>query len=216
VRGLWLIGALALLAPLEAALPPAAEELRPAMEAAERRLQDASLQLEVAKHAAQPVQNQVAQARQNADTWWGSWLYKHRLGQLKDRLDRVESARAAQASARQELCLLLTGADEEMSTALETSLGAAAGKRDAGELAQWRAWWQQKRAWQQRLAALEPGAGQGTVSADIQRELKRAQEERERGLLGALYRRGALSKGEWDRERARLEGQAGPSAGLKE
>jgi hypothetical protein len=205
---LALLCALASLAPLQGALPPAAEVLLPSIQAAERRLQDASLQLESARRAAQPQEKQVTEARRSAGTWWGSWLYQHRLGQLKDRLDSVESARVAQASARQELSLLLNGADEEMSTALEASLSGATAP-GPGAVAQWRTWWRQKRAWQERLAELEPQgkpAAGGEASRRIQEELGRAQVEREKALLESLCRHKALSRPECAAERERLEG----------
>jgi hypothetical protein len=206
-----------------AALPPAAESLRPAIQLAERRLQDASLQMEAARHAAQPAQEELNEARQGASSWWGSWVYERRLGQLKTRLDAVEAARAAQAEARQELSLLLTGADEELSTALEASLGAAGASQAAADVEKWRSWWAQKRAWQQRLGSLGPapgGADAEAASSDkgslrIQAELKQAQFEREKALVDLLHRHQALSQAQWGAERARLDATMGAPARKK-
>ena len=188
--------------------PPAVEALRPSIQNAERRLQDASLQLEATRHAAEPLQDEVAGARLKAGTWWGSWLLKRRLGQLKTSLDAVETARAAQASARQDLALLLTGADEEMNAALEASLSTPANKGPAFT-ERWRAWWRQKRAWQQRLLALDPAsdaqAAPGKEPQRIRQEALLAQGERERSLVDALHRRQALTEAEWTAEKARLK-----------
>ena len=195
--------------------PPAVEALRPSIQSAERRLQDASLQLEAARHAAEPLQDEVAAARLKANTWWGSWLLTRRLGQLKTSLDAVETARAAQASARQDLALLLTGADEELSGALEASLASNANK-GAAVVERWRAWWHQKRTWQQRLLALDPAsdaqAAPGKEPQRIRQEALLAQAERERALVEALHRRRALTDAEWKAEGARLRGadKSGP------
>lgn len=197
---------------LHADFPPAVESLRPTIQVAERRLQDVSLELQAAKHAAEPVQGQVAEARSNAGTWWGTWILKRRLGQLKTSLDRVERARAGQAAARQELALLLTGADEELSTALEASLTANSKRSDKALLAKWHAWWDQKRAWQQRLDALEPASdpdeSETSTSGEaqgIRHEARQAQWERERSLVEVLEKRRALSGREAAAERSRLQ-----------
>ena len=185
-----------------AALPPAAEALRPAIQKAEQRLQGASLQLEAARHDAQPLQAQVDEARAGSGTWWGAWFLKRRLGQLKLRLDAVEEARAAQVAAHQDLVLLLTGADEEMSGALEQSLAAA---KDDSQAATWAQWWRQKEAWQERLAALQPAASPdaGGPPSRILKEALQIQAQRERALLDSLARHHALSAAECAAERSR-------------
>lgn len=197
---------------LHADLPPAVEALRPSIQVAERRLQDISLELQAAKHAAEPLQGQVNDARSHANTWWGSWILKRRLGQLKTSLDRVESARSGQAAARQELALLLTGADEELSSALETSLAANVKKSDKALLLKWQVWWEQKRAWQQRLDALEPsGDADSNVTAAggeagrIRQEARQAQWEHESALVELLEHRRALSGREASSELLRLK-----------
>jgi hypothetical protein len=183
-----------------AGLPPGAAALQEPIRAAERRLQDASLELQVAKHAAGPLQEKVSEARQRASTWWGSWLLKRRLGQLKASLDKVEAARAAQVAARQDLALLLTGADEELTAALEVSLGGAP-KPSPAMIEKWRAWWLQRRAWQQRLVALAPGEdeaasgpGTGRESVRIREEARQAQAEREAALIDSLRKHHALPR----------------------
>jgi len=188
-----------------AALPPPAKALLPAIQAAEQRLQGASLQLEAARHDAEPLQMLVDQSRAEGDSWWGAWLLKRRLGQLKVRLDSVEAARAEQAAAHQDLVLLLTGADEEISGALEQSLSQV---KDDSMNATWAAWWRQKQAWQQRLAALQPQgallqAAPGRESSSILREALQIQAQREKALLDALGRRKALSAKDWSAERLR-------------
>jgi hypothetical protein len=205
---LWLTAAAGLPA---AALPPAAEALRAPLQAAERRLQDCTLELQAAKRAVEPLTAEVAQDRQSAGAWWGRWLLKRSLGRLKQGLDKVEAARAAQVEARQRLALLLTAMDEELSGALEASLGGLAGRRpDAEGKAKLQGWWRQKRAWQRRLEALDPASG-ADIEADappagrlIRLEARQAQVERELGLLGALAGAGALPAGEAQRERGRL------------
>jgi hypothetical protein len=192
--------ALFCLAALRAAgLPPGAEALREPIQAAERRLQDASLELQVARHAAGPLQEKVVEARQQSGTWWGAWLLKRRLGQLKASLDKVEAARAAQVAARQELALLLTGVEEELLSALEVSLATAPKVAGPALTEKWKAWWQQKRAWHQRLLALAPeeepagsGAGGTRESTRIREEARQAQLEREANLVQALKKRRAL------------------------
>jgi hypothetical protein len=189
-----------------AALPPQANALLPAIQAAEQRLQGASLQLEAARHDAEPLQVLVDRSRAEGDSWWAAWLLKRRLGQLKVRLDSVEAARAEQAAAHQDLVLLLTGADEEISGALEQSLSEV---KNDGMNATWAAWWRQKQAWQQRLAALQPQDGappagqKGQQPSGILREAWQIQAQREKALLDALGRRRALSAKEWSAERAR-------------
>ena len=188
-----------LLSSLSAAvLPPGAEALRKPIEAAERRLQDASLELQAAKHDAVPLQNQVIQARPGAGSWWGSWLLKRRLGQLKISLDKVEAARAAQAAAREDLALLLTGAQEELLGAMEISL-AVTPKASAVLLEKWKAWWQQREIWQQRLEALGAGDDETVETANgnaeskrIRTEARQAQLERENALVAALKKHRVL------------------------
>jgi hypothetical protein len=181
-----------------AALPPGAEALRQPILAAERRLQDASLELQVAKRAAGPVQEKVVEARQQAGHWWGPWLLQRRLGQLKTSLDKVEAARAAQVAARQELALLLTGAEEELLSALEVSLEASP-RGSPALVEKWRAWWQQRRVWQQRLEALSPvddePAPSGRTAKEsrrIRQEALQAQAQRESELIASLRKHGAL------------------------
>jgi hypothetical protein len=188
-----------------AALPPQAKALLPAIQAAEQQLQGASLQLEAARHDAEPLQVLVDQSRAEGESWWGAWLLKRRLGQLKVRLDSVEAARAEQAAAHQDLVLLLTGADEEISGALEQSLSEVKGD---SMNATWAAWWWQKQAWQQRLAALQPQGmlpvgGQGQAPSSILREALQIQAQREKALLDALGRRHALGAKDWSAERSR-------------
>jgi hypothetical protein len=208
VKAFWQALALGLLGAgglWSASLPPQAKALLPSIQAAEQRLQGASLQLEAARHDAEPLQVLVDQSRAEGDSWWGAWLLKRRLGQLKVRLDSVEAARAEQAAAHQDLVLLLTGADEEISGALEQSLGDV---KDDSMKATWAAWWWQKQAWQQRLAALQPQgqlppAGQGQQPPSILREALQIQAQREKALLDALGRRHALSAKDWSAERQR-------------
>ncbi len=139
-------------------------------------------------------------------------MLQRSLGRLKTSLDRVESARAGQVAARQDLALLLTGADEELSAALEASLAGKTGRPDRSFLDKWRVWWEQKRAWQQRLDALEP-AGDGEDSAEalgqeakrIRQEARQAQWDREKAILDVLESRRALPSAEIRPERARLK-----------
>ena len=217
-----LLGLLLLATGLRAELPPAVESLRPQIQAAERRLQDISLELQAAQHAAEPVQVEVAEARGKAASWWGSWMLKRRLGKLKMSLDRVEGARAGQVAARQDLALLLTGADEELSAALEASLGGSTGSPDAAMRAKWKAWWEQKTAWQQRLDALAP-IQEGEASAQpqahearhIQAEARQAQWDREQGILLTLGHKKALSPDQLKRELRRLQGRFARPQGSK-
>lgn len=185
------------------AFPPTVAGMLPQLDAAERRLQGATLAHEAARREAQPEQEAVAEARAGADRWLGQWRLRRALGRLKARLDAVESARVERDAARQELFLLLTGAEEELRGALEKALG---GPKGAAPLAEW---WRQEQAWSGRLEALElakdEAPGEGGKAKALLAQARLEQLQRDQALLQGLARRGVLPPGELRRERARLD-----------
>jgi hypothetical protein len=182
-----------------AELPPQAGALLADMEKAERGLQDSSLELEAARREAQPAAASVAEARREEGRFLGRWRLNRALARLKEKLDRVESARVAQARARERLILLLNGLDEEVTAALEVPSSTGTARRYA--------WWEQKRAWQRRLESLDPWtAGSGGRQARGRRlEVRLAFLEREATLVESLLSQGVLEPYQAARERARLE-----------
>lgn len=198
------LGLLLLTASLGAvAFPPAVASMLPQLDAAERRLQGATLAHEAARREAQPEQEAVADARAGAGRFLGQWRLRRALGRLKARLDAVEAARVERDAARQELFLLLTGAEEELRGALEK---AVAGPRSSAPLADW---WHQEQAWSARLEALElakdEAPGEGAKAKGLLAQARLEQLQRDQALLQGLARRGSLPAGEIRRERARLD-----------
>lgn len=190
------------------AFPPAVEALRPQLDEAERRLQGATLAHEAARREAEPASEAVAQARAQADHWWGRWLLRRDLGRLRERLDKVEAARVEREAARQELFLLLTGAEEELRGALEKALRGAAGKADLGD------WWRQERSWSLRLESLEL-AYEDEARDDAShpyRLLAQARLEqlgRDRRILDGLRARRVVTAEAYAVDKARLEAAIG-------
>jgi hypothetical protein len=177
--------------------------MRPALAQAEHDLQGASLAHEAARREAQPYREAAAQARARADHWWGRWLLRRSLARLKERLDRLESARVAQEAARQQVFLLLTALEEELRGALEKAVGAA---KPEPELA---AWWRQLQAWSRRLEALELGRDEAASDERLQRSQLVAQARldqlgRDLELLRALAARGRLDARTRREDEARL------------
>lgn len=204
-RGLLLVlvGALAL--PLRAAsFPPLVESLRPQLAQAERRLQDATLAHAAAQRESEPASEAVTEARKHAEHWWGRWLLRRDLNQLKGRLDKVEAARVEKEAARQQLFLLLTGAEEELRGALERGLQARESQ------AALKGWWVQERAWSQRLESLEAayedarlGDSPGRFQLLAQARLEQLQ--RDRLILKGLKVQALISGAEAQRDAQSLK-----------
>lgn len=183
------------------ALPPSVQAELPALQDAERRLEDATLALAAARREALGPQEDVAAARAQAGAGWGSWWLRHRLAQLKERLDRVESARQAQVAAHAAVFELLSGLEEELRASLELGLG----RREGGLAADWR----QEQAWRQRVEALEQGLertpGTGSQERRLLAEARLEQLRRDQRLALALRRRGQLSQADAEQAQRSLD-----------
>jgi hypothetical protein len=184
------------------ALPASVAGELPALEAAERRLEDATLALAAARREAQGPQEAVAEARAQSDSWWGPWLLRHRLAQLKARLDRVEAARQAQVEAHATVFTLLSGLEEQLRASLEASLASGAKAGLAGD-------WRQEQAWRQRVEALEQGVdenpGAGPQERRLLVEARLEQLRRDQRLVAALRARGLLGVAEARQAQAALQ-----------
>lgn len=204
-RGLGLALLWALAVPMGATpFPPLVESLRPQLAHAERRLQDATLAQAAAQRESEPASQAVAEARKHAEHWWGRWLLRRDLNRLKESLDRVEAARVEKEAARQQLFLLLTGAEEELRGALERGLQAR------GEQAALKAWWAQERAWSQRLESLEAayederlGDSPGRFQLLAQARLEQLQ--RDRQILKGLRAQALIPGPEAERDALSLQ-----------
>jgi hypothetical protein len=175
------------------ALPPSVASELPALAAAERRLEDATLALAAARREALGPQEDVNAARAQAATWWGQWWLRHRLAQLKGCLDRVEAARQEQVEAHATVFTLLSGLEEELRGAMEKAVSA--GLPDGLALD-----WRQEQAWRRRVEALEQGLDQSPGSGPQERRLlveaRLQQLRRDQRLAQALRSRGLLSAAE--------------------
>jgi hypothetical protein len=198
MKALW---ALLLLASTAAAgLPPSVERELPAFQAAEQRLEDATLALAAARREALGPQEAVAQARAQAGTWWGAWWLQRRLAQLKQRLDQVEAARQAQVEAHSAVFILLSGLEEELRASLEKELASPSpGLADA---------WRTQRDWSRRVEALERGLERNPGTAPEERRLlaeaRLDQIRRDLRLVEALQRRRLISPAESAEARSTL------------
>jgi hypothetical protein len=173
------------------ALPPSVAEIQPGLQAAERRLQDASLAFEAARRESLPAVQAASLARAASGSWWGRWRLRRALAELKTRLDRVEAARAERAAAREQLFLLLTAAEEELRTSLEKAL---AGKGTAGQAAGLGAWWEQEQGWSSRLESLEAAPADATDAphSGLMAQARVEQLERDTAILTQLSRKGLI------------------------
>jgi chromosome segregation ATPase len=210
VRALALL-LLLLAAQGRAALPPSVAGLQPGLAEAERHLQDATLELEAARREAEPLQAEVTEARAHADTFWGAWRLRRHLARLKERLDKVETARVAQSRAREEVFTVLTGLEEELRGALESALLAKGRPVPKADLL---AWWSQRSAWSRRVAALEAGSDERAEAGGEQRrrllgEARAEQWQRDLALVDAMQRKGIMDAGQAKRERAALKAVRG-------
>lgn len=183
-----------------AGLPPTvASELGP-LRVSEQTLQEATLGLAAARREALPAAAAVEEARADASTWWGGWLLKRRLAELKRRLDRVEAARQSQAQAHAALFSLLSGMEEELRGQLE---GLSARSPEAA------GWWRQEQDWRSRVESLEAGLElapsappeQGRLLA----EARRQQLRRDLLELDRLRRARALDPAQVSLDRSSLE-----------
>lgn len=180
---------LLLLAKPGPALPPSVAAELPALQAAERALEDSTLALAAARREALGPEEAVAEARAQADHWWGDWWLRHRLSQLKLSLDQVEAARQAQVRAHALVFALLSGLEEE----LRGSLEARAARNAVGLGADWA----QEQAWRERVEALEQGLertpGTGPGEHHLLGEARLGQLRRDERLAALLQRLGVLS-----------------------
>lgn len=189
------------------ALPDTVTVILPRLALAERQLQDATLDLQAARRDAEPAQVEVTEARAEEAHWWGRWRLRRSLAALKERLDKVEQARVAQADAHAAVFTILTGLEEELRSALEAALQRKARGPSAPPL---EAWWRQKQAWSRRVEALEgdqeEGRKDGAVAAHSQllAEARLEQLDRDRGILEALAGRGILAAPEAALQRREL------------
>lgn len=190
--------------PALAELPQSVQAVMPQLNAAERRLQDETLAHEAARREALPAEAAVAEARQGQGTWWGDRRLRRALARLKERLDRVESARRSRAAAREELFVMLTAAEEELRSALELGLARRSLGADAAP------WWERLQAWSRRLEALESapsesGEAGGGARQRLLAQARLEQIQRDRRLLKGLQKAGLLSASEAGESRRRLD-----------
>lgn len=188
-------------------LPSSVQAMLPALDAAERALQDSTLDLEAARRDAAPAQRAVDAARGDGEGWLQRWRLERALARLKERLDAVETARRGQASARQAEFTLLSGLEEELRGSLEAALAKGSGGPDPAVLG---LWWTQEQAWSRRVEALEAAAleasesgGQGQGALLMETRLQEL--DRDEGLLGLLQKRRVLGAAQARAQRLQIQ-----------